>query len=195
MKLRLVLGSALFLAFTAHADIQPYPAPIWCKGDFRCVGMTYPKGKVSANNAYWSERDCVADLKAQVAGQCPGGQAEILNLQITNKNTGGTTTQCQERNFYFPWGAISGANGGFGSVEGRTEAEARYGAYASCRKHANSCSQTVSSPRNGCVGYFRSTYFRRDYFYTGCSSSEVRNKAQSGCAGALCHEVDVRCAH
>ncbi len=198
MKAQFILALALTLAASAHAaeyDIDPYPAPISCKGEFRCAGDTYPKGKVSANQAYWNEKDCVADLKAQVAGQCAAGQAELINVSIFNKNQGGIIA-CGAQNFYFPYGAISGSGGGFGSIEGRTADDAKYGAYRSCRKHAaNQCQRTVVSPRNGCVGYYFSRGYYRDYFYTGCSAADVRKAARAGCGAAACSEVDIRCAH
>jgi len=195
MKAHLLLA-LLALATTARAaqyDIDPYPAPISCKGEFRCAGDTYPKGKVSSNQAYWNEKECVADLKNQVAGQCTGGTVELINVVLLNKNQ---ILSCSTQNYYFPYGAISGSGGGFGSIEGRTADEAKYNAYRTCSKHPrNNCLRTVVSPRNGCVGYYFSRAYWRDYFYTGCNATEVRKAARAGCAAAACDELDIRCAH
>lgn len=174
-------------------DVEPFHPPIGCRATYRCPGDEYDRGRVTSRNRHWSKADCLADLHEQVTGWCVG-KTLLSQVTYTDHSGGGTspgTTVCPEKGLYYPWAAVSGANGGFGSANGSTRADAEARALRGCRSVTTGC--RTASAKNGCVAYVFEVVSRRSYFGTGCTKRAAESSALSRCPG-VCETRTVYCA-
>ncbi|MBI1860488.1 MAG: hypothetical protein HYR96_06185 [Deltaproteobacteria bacterium] len=189
----------LLAVFTwvGFADVIPNPATnVTCSGLYRCPQSPQALGEVNSHNYSASTQSaCLLWLRYQVSQACPGSQpAEVYNVSYSSNPISLSSSVCPAFSTSEPYSVLYGSQAGFGAADGTSVQDAAGAAYRKCLSYPGAtCRYQVIGPKFGCVGYYYSYQSGRDFFYTGCSVDEVRQRAQNSCSQLGCTEVGLRC--